>query len=189
MTIGRLMGRLNEVLTPEIVVVCDTGDCLFAALELRVHERSEFLASAFYTTMGFGVPAALGAAVARPDRRPLVLVGDGAFQMTGTELSTLARIGSNAIVVVLNNFGYSTERFILDGPFNDIARWRFHRIGELFDGVAGYVAASEDAFEDALQKALATREGPSLIEVELPPDEPSPAMKRLALNLRAKVAS
>jgi indolepyruvate decarboxylase len=188
MTIGRLVGRLNETLTPDMVVVCDTGDCLFAAVELRVHERTEFLASAFYTTMGFGVPAALGAAVARPDRRPLVLVGDGGFQMTGTELSTLARIGSNAIVIVLNNAGYSTERFILDGPFNDIAPWRYHRIGELFDGVNGYQAATEDAFEEALQKSLATRDAASLIEVHLPADEPSPAMKRLALNLKEKVA-
>jgi len=188
MSIGRLIGRLNQALTPDMIVVCDTGDCLFAAVELRVHERTEFLASAFYTTMGFGMPAALGAAVARPDRRPLVLVGDGGFQMTGTELSTLVRIGSNAIVIVFNNGGYSTERFILDGPFNDIARWRFHRIGEVFEGVNGYEAATEDAFEKALQKSLATRDAASLIEVHLPPGEASPAMKRLALNLKERVA-
>lgn len=187
MKIGRLIGRLNERLTPDMIVVCDVGDCLFAAVELRVHERTEFLASAFYTTMGFGVPAALGCAVARPDHRPLVLVGDGAFQMTGTELSTLARIGSNAIVVVFNNAGYSTERFILDGPFNDIAPWRFHRIGELFGDIPGYEAASEDAFEEAFTKALATRDRPSLIEVHLSPGDPSPAMRRLAQNLREKV--
>jgi len=188
MKIGRLVGRLNECLTPDMVVVCDTGDCLFAAVELRVHERTEFLASAFYTTMGFGVPAALGAQVARPDRRPLVLVGDGAFQMTGTELSTLARIGSNAIIVVFNNAGYSTERFILDGPFNDVAAWRFHRIGEVFGNVAGYEVSTEDAFEDAWRKAVATRDRPSLIEVHLEPSDPSPAMRRLAQNLRQKVS-
>src|SRR5262249_29134726 len=176
--IGRLIGRLNECLTPDMVVVCDVGDCLFAAVELRVYERTEFLASAFYTTMGFGMPAALGAAVARPDRRPLVLVGDGAFQMTGTELSTLARIRSNAIVVVFNNSGYSPERFILDGPFNDIAPWRFHRIGELFGDVAGYEATTEEAFDRAWRAAIATRDRPSLIEVRLEPSDPSPAMKR-----------
>ena len=188
MKIGRLIGRLNDALTPDMVVVCDTGDCLFAAVELRVHERTEFIASAFYTTMGFGMPAALGAAVARPDRRPLVLVGDGAFQMTGTELSTLARIGSNAIVIVFNNGGYSTERFILDGPFNDIAPWRFHRIGELIGNVEGYEAKTEDEFEAALRGALAMRDHPSLIEVHLSPSDPSPAMQRLAQNLREKVA-
>jgi TPP-dependent 2-oxoacid decarboxylase len=187
MKIGRLIGRLNEALTPDMVVVCDVGDCLFAAVELRVHERTEFLASAFYTSMGFGMPAALGAAVARPDRRPLVLVGDGAFQMTGTELSTLSRIGSNAIIVVFNNAGYSTERFILDGPFNDIEPWRFHRIGELFGRIAGYDAKTEDDFETAIRAALDTRDRPSLIEVHLSPSDPSPAMERLATNLRVRV--
>ncbi|MEA2626390.1 MAG: hypothetical protein QOD06_2435 [Candidatus Binatota bacterium] len=187
MSIGRLIGRLNEALTPEMMVVSDTGDCLFAAVELRVHERTEFLASAFYTTMGFGVPAALGAAVARPDRRPLVLVGDGAFQMTGTELSTLARIGSNAIVVVFDNGGYSTERFILDGPFNDVHPWRFARLGEVFGPLAGFDAGTEEEFESALVAALATRGRPSLIRVALPRDDPSPAMRRLAQGLRSRI--
>jgi indolepyruvate decarboxylase len=187
MKTGRLIGRLNAALTPDMIVVCDVGDCLFAAVELRVHERTGFLASAFYTTMGFGMPAALGAAVARPDRRPLVLVGDGAFQMTGTELSSLSRYGAAPIVVVFNNAGYSTERFILDGPFNDIEPWRFHKIGELFGNVAGYDVRTEDEFENAITAAIATRDRPSLIEVHLSPADPSPAMRRLATNLRDKV--
>jgi alpha-keto-acid decarboxylase len=188
MKVQRLIGRLNDALTPEIMVISDTGDCLFAAIELRVHERTEFLASAFYTTMGFGMPAAVGAAVARPDRRPLVLVGDGAFQMTGTELSTLARLGSNAIVIVFNNKGYSTERYILDGPFNDIHPWRFSRVGELFGPVRGFEASTEEDFEAALRAALAHKGSPSLIEVHLTPDDASPGMRRLAEHLKAKVA-
>ena len=187
MTIGRLIGRLNDALTPAMCVVCDTGDCLFAAVDLRVHERTEFLASAFYTTMGFAVPAAVGVCAARRDRRPLVLVGDGAFQMTGSEISTLARLGSNAIVVVFNNEGYSTERFILDGPFNDIHPWRFHRIGELMGPIEGHLARTEDEFETALRRALETLDRPSLIEVMLPPKDPSPAMRRLAESLRERV--
>ena len=188
MKVQRLIGRLNEALTPEMLVVCDTGDCLFAAIELRVHERSEFLASAFYTTMGFAMPAAVGAAVARADRRPLVLVGDGAFQMTGTELSTLCRLGSDAIVIVFNNRGYSTERFILDGPFNDIHPWRFHRFPEIFSPLRGFAVATEEEFDEALSQAIAHRSGPSLIEVALSPDDPSPGMRRLAEHLKGKVA-
>lgn len=57
-----------------MTVVADTGDCLFAAVELRVHERTEFLASAFYTTMGFAVPAGLGAQAAVSQRsQPLII--------------------------------------------------------------------------------------------------------------------
>jgi len=187
MTMARLMARLNDFLTPDMQVVADSGDCLFAAVDLRVHERSEFLASAYYTTMGFGVPAALGAQVARPSRRPLVLVGDGAFQMTGTELSTAARLGLDPIVILCNNRGYTTERFILEGPFNDIADWRFHRLGELFGPLRGFLAPTEEAFEEALGVALAFRDGPSLIEVGLRPDDCSAALNRLGEQLRAVV--
>ncbi|CAD6878632.1 Pyruvate decarboxylase (EC 4.1.1.1); Alpha-keto-acid decarboxylase (EC 4.1.1.-) [Methylomonas albis] len=186
-TTARLVERLNGALSNDMIVVCDVGDCLFAAIDLRVHEQSEFLASAFYTTMGFAVPAALGAQIARPDRRALILVGDGAFQMTGTELSTHARLGLNPIVVVFNNGGYSTERCILEGPFNDINPWRFDRLGEVFGPLAGYEAATESEFEVALLNALANHEMPSIINVHLAADDSSEAMKRLAEHLQSKI--
>jgi TPP-dependent 2-oxoacid decarboxylase len=188
MCTARLIGRLNEALTPDMTVVADTGDCLFAAIEMRVHERTEFLASAFYTSMGFAVPAALGAQVARPDRRPLILVGDGAFQMTGTELATAARLALNPIVVVFNNGGYSTERFILDGPFNDVSAWRFDRLGELFGPLHGFDAPDEPSFERAWQAALGARGAPTVLNVHLERSDASPAMRRLADHLRARVA-
>lgn len=186
-TTARLIGRLNQVLSQEMIVVCDVGDCLFAAIDLRVHEQSEFLASGFYTTMGFAVPAALGAQIARPDHRVLILVGDGAFQMTGTELSTHARLGLNPIVVVFNNGGYSTERCILEGPFNDINLWRFDRLGEVFGPLMGYDANTEAAFEEALMNSLDNRSMPSIINVHLSANDASSAMKRLTEHLKSKV--
>lgn len=183
----RLIERLNQALSDEMIVVSDVGDCLFAAIDLRVHEQSEFLSSSFYTTMGFAVPAALGAQIARPDHRALILVGDGAFQMTGTELSTHAHLGLNPIVVVFNNFGYSTERCILEGPFNDICSWRFDRLGEVFGPLQGFEASTEDAFEVALTNALNNLTMPSVINVQLSVDDASSAMKRLAAHLKSRV--
>ncbi|MGB5472907.1 MAG: thiamine pyrophosphate-binding protein [Gammaproteobacteria bacterium] len=187
MTIARLIASLNAALTPDMSVVCDVGDCLFAALDLRVHERTHFLASAFYTSMGFAVPAALGAQIALPGLRPLILVGDGAFQMTGTELSTFARLGLDPVVIVFNNHGYSTERFILDGPFNNIAEWQYERIGELIGPTSGYCAKTEDEFGDALHRSLATTGRPSVINVHLQADDASPVMCRLAQHLGRRV--
>jgi alpha-keto-acid decarboxylase len=115
-------------------------------------------------------------------------VGDGAFQMTGTELSTHARLGLAPIVVVFNNRGYSTERAILEGPFNDIGSWRFDRLGELFGPLEGYDAPTEDAFEAAFNKALNNRSMPCIINVHLAADDASSAMKRLAEHLQARVA-
>lgn len=186
-TVARLIARLDRFLMPDMEVVCDTGDCLFAAIDLNVHQDSGFLATAFYTTMGFAVPAALGAQIARPDHRPLVLVGDGAFQMTGTELATIARLGLNPIVIVFNNGGYATERFILDGPFNDISSWRFDRLGEVFGPLKGFEASTEDQFEDCLTRSWAEQTAPCLINVHLSPSDASPAMRRLAEHLGKRI--
>ena len=74
--------------------------------------------------------------VARPDLRPVVLVGDGAFQMTGMELSTIVRHGFDPIVIVLDNEGYGTERLLHAGDheFNDIHPWHYHRLPEVLGG-------------------------------------------------------
>ena len=98
-----------------MVVIADAGDALFASSDLVIHRQTEFISPAYYTSMGFAVPAALGAMIARPDLRPIVLVGDGAFQMTGMELSTIVRHGLSPIVIVLDNQGYGTERLLHAG--------------------------------------------------------------------------
>jgi TPP-dependent 2-oxoacid decarboxylase len=63
--------------------------------------------------------------MANPGLRPIVLVGDGAFQMTGIEVSTIARYRLNPIIIVINNRRYGTERPMLDGPFNDLQLWQY----------------------------------------------------------------
>ena len=90
---AHVFGRLNQMLAshPDMTVIADIGDSLFGAADLEMHRDTEFLSPAYYTSMGFGVPAALGASMANPEPRVLVIVGDGAFQMTGMELSTIAR--------------------------------------------------------------------------------------------------
>ncbi len=122
-----------------MVVIADIGDSLFGAADLTIHRRTEFISPAYYTSMGFAVPASVGAQLANPALRPLVIVGDGAFQMTGLELSTTARLGLNPIVIVLNNHGYGTERQIGEGPFNDITDWAFSKVPELLGSGWGFV--------------------------------------------------
>jgi len=107
--------------------------------------------------------------------------------MTGTELSTFSRLGLDPVVIVFNNHGYSTERFILEGPFNDIAEWRYENVGELVGAVNGFHAGTEDEFEHALRNAMKTSGRPSLINVDLPADDASPAMRRLAEHLGHRV--
>src|SRR5439155_8370379 len=86
LTVKRLFERLNAYLSADTVVVADVGEALFGAIDLYIRQRTEFLGPAYYASMGFAVPASIGVQLANPKLRPLVLVGDGAFQMTGMEL-------------------------------------------------------------------------------------------------------
>ncbi|MCP9471264.1 MAG: thiamine pyrophosphate-binding protein [Nitrospira sp.] len=188
-TLDGLFRHLDSVLTDKIVVIADVGESLFAAADLHVRHRFEFLSPAYYTSMGFAVPAALGASFADPGLRPLVLVGDGAFQMTGTELASCVRYGLAPIVVVLNNRGYSTEREILEGPFNDLHEWRYDKIFELVGGGVGSRVETQREFEERLASAFADRSRPHLLNVLLSPDDRSPGMVRLARRLGKKLST
>jgi indolepyruvate decarboxylase len=186
-TIEKLITYLNQALTPDMIVICDTGDCLFASLELHLHEGDQFLASAFYTTMGFAVPAALGAQIATPKKRAVILVGDGAFQMTGTELCTHIRLGLAPIVIVFNNRGYNTERFLQDGSFNDIPDWQFDKLGEVFQGLQCFNIHTEQEFIDTLERIIKDNDKACLLNVHLSSSDPSPAMRRLTEHLRKRL--
>ncbi|MCA1958984.1 MAG: alpha-keto acid decarboxylase family protein [Nitrospira sp.] len=188
-TLNGLFRHLDTVLTDKIVVIADVGESLFAAADLHVRHRFEFLSPAYYTSMGFAVPAALGASFADPALRPLVLVGDGAFQMTGTELASCVRYGLAPIVVVLNNRGYSTEREILEGPFNDLHEWRYDKIFELIGSGMGSRVETQREFEERLASAFADRSRPHLLNVLLSPDDRSPGMVRLARRLGKKLST
>ncbi|MHC4699241.1 MAG: thiamine pyrophosphate-dependent enzyme [Planctomycetota bacterium] len=145
------------------------------------------MSPAYYTSMGFGVPASLGAQLADRSLRPLVLVGDGAFQMTGTELSTAVRLGLNPVVVVLNNHGYSTERQIMEGPFNDILNWNFSQVPALLGDGLGFLTRTVGEVRRALDESLANRDSFSIIEVDLDPYDISPALVRLGRRLGKRV--
>jgi indolepyruvate decarboxylase len=182
-TMKRLFQKINSVLDQKVVVVSDTGDSLFAAADLSITQHTEFLSTAYYTSMGFAIPASVGVQVANKDLRPLVLVGDGAFQMTCMELSTTVRMGFNPIVVVLNNKGYSTERFIQEGPFNDIHNWNYHKMPELLGSGWGFEVLTEGDLEKAFNAAFGNLDSFSLINVHLDKHDVSPALKRLAATL------
>ena len=116
-----------------------------------------------------------------------MLVGDGAFQMTGTELSTIVRLGLNPVVVVLNNHGYSTERQIMDGRFNDIHNWNYIKVPELLGSGRGFTVKTAGELRKALDASLSDSDTFSLIEVDLDPYDISPALKRLGERLGKRV--
>ena len=141
----------------------DIGDCLFTAMEI---DNTALAAPGYYAGMGFGVPAGIG--VAASGLRPLILVGDGAFQMTGWELGNCRRYGLDPIVVLFNNKSWEMLRvFQPESRFNDLDDWHFADIAALIGGVGERVTTRRE-LAAALDRAVNQRGRFSLVEVMLP---------------------
>jgi TPP-dependent 2-oxoacid decarboxylase len=138
--------------------------------------------------MGFAIPAAIGPQLANPKLRPIVTVGDGAFQMTGMEISSITRFSLNPIIIVRNNRGYGTERPMLDGPFNDILPWNYSHIPRIIDDGKGFDVKTEDELEESLSAAETTYCNElCILDVHLDAHDGSPALQRLTEVLGKKV--
>lgn len=186
-TIKRLFQYLDSFIDDHTIVLADPGEAMFSAAELTIRHPAAFLSPAYYTSMGFAVPASIGAQLARPELRPLVLTGDGAFQMTGMELASAVRFGLSPIVLILNNRGYGTERPMADGLFNDIPEWRYSRLPEIFGSGRGYLVHTEKELVEALQEARNNDRELAILEIRLDPDDHSPAFERLTGALAKRV--
>jgi indolepyruvate decarboxylase len=183
-TVRQAIGVLNDFVDahPEVPLVADTGDCLFASVEIR---SNECVAPAYYATMGFAVPAAMGIQVSS-GRRPLVLVGDGAFQMTGPEISHAAEYGCNPVIVLFNNQSWEMlQAFFPDARYNTTPAWPFAKLAELWGG-HGASAPTAAALAEMLDSAW-QRPRFSVIEVPLAPGDISPVLQRFVAAFKKKV--
>ncbi|HEV7730632.1 MAG TPA: thiamine pyrophosphate-binding protein [Candidatus Binatia bacterium] len=179
LTVTGLLQETNRLLReqPGLVVVADSGDMLFAGLDLRVSRSGGYLAQGFYASMGFSVPGALGAQLGRAGR-PLVLVGDGAFQMTGPEIAQAPRYGLNPIVVVINNGGWQIFRPVVDKPeLLDIPPWPYADLAQAWGGV-GFRVESTRELRDALGAAAKHKKTFVIIEACIAPDDHSPISRK-----------
>ena len=162
-------------------MTADIGDCLFTAMEI---ENTALAAPGYYAGMGFGVPAGVGGAAAT-GRRPLILVGDGAFQMTGWELGNCRRYGLDPIVVLFNNASWEMLRvFQPESKFNDLSDWHFAAMAPSLGGHGERVATRRE-LADALGRAVARRGEFSLIEVMLPRGVTSQTLARFVSGFKA----
>lgn len=162
-------------------IASDMGDCLFTAMEIA---NTGLVAPGYYAGMGFGVPAGLGACAAAGGR-PLILVGDGAFQMTGWELGNCRRYGWDPIVIVFNNASWEMLRvFQPESAFNDLSDWRFAELAGPLGG-DGVRVSTRREYAAALAHAHATRGRFQLIEAMLPRGETSDTLAKFVAGLKA----
>ena len=169
-----LLSEVNDFLASKrhYMVVAESGDMLFAGLDIRVPHEGIYLAQGFYASMGFAIPAALGAQVGS-GLRPLVLCGDGAFQMTGPEISHAPMFNANPIVLVINNGGWGIFRPVAERQdLLEIPPWPYAKLAEDWGGV-GFVVEKLGELRPALEAAHAAKTF-AIIDVRVGVDALSP---------------
>ncbi len=165
LTLARFFDRISHFLDQDSIMMVETGSALFAGAEVLQPEGCCFMSQTFFGSIGYTVGATLGASLANPKKRVSLFVGDGSFQVTCQDISTMIRYGARPIIFLINNDGYLVERVISDGPFNDLQPWKYHKLPELFSGGWGCKVETEGELEKALQEA--SKRSQDLVFIEL----------------------
>jgi TPP-dependent 2-oxoacid decarboxylase len=169
-----LFAKIQEQLSPESAVIAETGDSWFNGLNLDLPRGGRFEIQMQYGSIGWSVGATLGYCLGSPDRRVIACIGDGSFQLTAQEVSTMLRYDAKPIIVLINNGGYTIEVEIHDGPYNTINNWRYSQLVEVFNGDHGKgwgcCVITQAELAEALEKAT-EHDGLSLIEVRIDRDD------------------
>jgi len=188
LTAPRLYQCIEHFLDDQMILLAEPGDAFCAAPEFHIEEAENFLVQSYYASIGYCTPAALGVALACPGKRPVVLTGDGAFQMTAQEVSTLLRHRCPALILVINNDGYLIERLLHeDGPYNDLQMWDYAGLPRVFDSGSrsvGMRVSTEDELDGAMKIAAGEKDRLVLIEACLPNRDCSAGLQRLGDTFR-----
>ena len=125
LTQGSLWARVQDLLLPGDLLIADQGTAFYGAAGLTLPDGAQLVGQPLWASIGWTLPAALGASLAAPDRRVVLIAGDGAMQQTAAELGTLLGQGLAPIVVVLSNGGYTIERAIhrASAGYHEIPAW------------------------------------------------------------------
>ncbi|VTO88028.1 unnamed protein product [Fusarium graminearum] len=164
-------------LNPQTVIFADTGDSWFNGLKLNLPFGADFEIEMQWGHIGWSIPASFGYALAKPHKRIVVMVGDGAFQMTAQEVSQMVRFRVPIIILLMNNKGYTIEVEIHDGSYNCVQNWDYARLVQAFstengNGHAlGLEARTAEELSNSLERAIVHTNGPTLIDCSLHRDD------------------
>ena len=176
-TVKRLFDKINSILDPHMAIIADAGDSLFGSINLITHRHNHFLSPLYHGSKGFSIPAALGVQLAKPDVRPIVIVGDGGFQCSCTELGMISLMGLNPIVIILNNHGSAVRR-LTGEDFCPCPEWNYEQISQMISRSEGFKVENEIELEEAFTKALKSSKL-FVINVIVQKDDVSPVLRRM----------
>ncbi|MGW7551537.1 alpha-keto acid decarboxylase family protein [Streptomyces rimosus] len=185
LTQRHLWSAVGSFLPEGSVLVAEQGTAFYGAQEVPLPADGRFVGQPLWGSIGYTLPATLGTALAAPERRSVLVIGDGSLQLTAQELGTMARYGAAPVIVVVNNDGYTVERAIhgATASYNDIAAWDYTALPAAFGAGPGTVAVrvtTPAELADALALAARTPHELVLIEAVLPREDAPELLTALA---------
>lgn len=160
--------HIQALLTGHHALLVDAGDSWFHAHKLQLPRGCGYEIQLLYASIGWSLGACLGYGLGAPSKRPVCIIGDGAFQMTAQELSTILRYGTCPIIIIMNNGAYTIEIEIHDGPYNLVNNWDYTALAKALDNGKGRVHAvqvrTDSECEAALREASEIRDKAVVVE-------------------------
>lgn len=181
---------LDKYLMPHDIILGDQGTAAFGLADLTLPQGASLIVQPLWGSIGYTLPAAFGAQTSQPERRVVLVVGDGAAQLTIQELSSMLRDGLKPLILLLNNEGYTVERAI-HGPeerYNDISLWNWTQLPQALNldcQAECWKVSNVSQLSDALARA-AHRDRLTLLEVMLPKMDIPPLLKAVTQALETR---
>ncbi|XP_047319823.1 pyruvate decarboxylase 2-like [Impatiens glandulifera] len=154
-----LFEHIQNMLSDQTAVIAETGDSWFNCQKLKLPKGCGYEFQMQYGSIGWSVGATLGYAEAAKDKRVIACIGDGSFQVTAQDISTMIRNGQNSIIFLINNGGYTIEVEIHDGPYNVIKNWNYTGLVDAIHNGEGKCWTTKVRCEEDLVEAIGTAMG------------------------------
>ncbi|KAG0503246.1 hypothetical protein HPP92_003318 [Vanilla planifolia] len=173
-----LFKHIQNILFGNTALIAETGDSWFNCQKLKLPVGCGYEFQMQYGSIGWSVGATLGYAQAAKDKRIIACIGDGSFQVTAQDVSTMIRCEQNSIIFLINNGGYTIEVEIHDGPYNVIRNWNYTALVDAIHNGEGKCWTTKVKYEEELIEAIKTATGAKMdclcfIEVVVHKDDTS----------------
>ncbi|MGK3144562.1 indolepyruvate decarboxylase [Pantoea sp. C2G6] len=181
---------MQDFLQPGDIILAEQGTAAFGAAALRLPSQAQLVVQPLWGSIGYTLPAAFGAQTAAPDRRVILIIGDGSAQLTIQELGSMLRDQQQLIIFLLNNEGYTVERAIHGATqrYNDIAQWNWTALPQALSlqGQAQSWRISETVQLQEVMARLARPQWLSLVEVVMQKEDLPPLLRKVTACLNQR---
>ncbi|QDY42599.1 alpha-keto acid decarboxylase family protein [Candidatus Pantoea soli] len=181
---------MQRFLQPGDIILADQGTAAFGAAALRLPQGAELIVQPLWGSIGYTLPATFGVQTACPERRVILIIGDGSAQLTIQELGSIQRDGLQPLIFLLNNEGYTVERAIhgAEQRYNDIAQWNWTALPQAMSlhSRAQSWRISETAQLEAVLARLSAQRCLSLVEVVMDKQDLPPLLRKVTAALHQR---